>query len=150
MIMDRIAGGDHAAYRIGGRLKDDAVLGGANIGALELVLCRNLALDIFSDLAVGFAQLLGDVAGQILIHLNDLPLDFCDLAFYLRSLGNDLTTLALKARFVALQRGQSIKLHQVFLPQIAHAPQFLLSQRDSLVLGRLLRRKAGDLAGCGG
>lgn len=99
----------------------------------------------YSPILLSVSRSSGDVAGQILIHLNDLQLDFCDLAFYLRSLGNDLTTLALKARFVALQRGQSVKLHQVFLPQIAHAPQFLLSQRDSLVLGRLLRRKARDL-----
>ena len=126
-------------------MEDDAVLRSADISALELILRRDFALDIFADLAVDFAQFLGHVAGQILIHLNDLQLDFGDLAFYLRSLGDDLAALALKARFIALQRCQPVELHQIFLPQIAHALQFLLGQRDPLVLGRLLRGKAGHL-----
>src|SRR5262249_120405 len=65
---DRIAGGNHPADSIRGRLKDDTVLWRAQIGALELILRRNLALHIFADLAVSLAQLLGNVAGHILIY----------------------------------------------------------------------------------
>ena len=56
------------------RLKNRAVLRRANVGALELILGRHLALDEFADLAVGFAQVLGDVAGEFLINLDDLQL----------------------------------------------------------------------------
>src|SRR5262249_33897532 len=65
---DRIAGGNPPADSIRGRLKDDTVLWRAQIGALELILRRNLALHIFADLAVSLAQLLGNVAGHILIY----------------------------------------------------------------------------------
>ena len=62
---DRIAGGDDAADGINVRLEDNTVLRRAQIGAPKLVLRRHLALDIFADLAVGFAQFLGDVAAQL-------------------------------------------------------------------------------------
>src|SRR4029077_1862237 len=118
---ERIAGGDHATDGIRRRFKYDSILRGAQFGALELILCRDLALDILADFAVGFAQLLGDAAGQILIDLDDLQLDFGDFAFRLRRLGHDLAALAFKVRFLALQRGQAIKLHQILLPQVAYA-----------------------------
>jgi hypothetical protein len=40
----------------------DAVLRRPDVGALELILRGHLALDVFADLAVDLAQLLGDVA----------------------------------------------------------------------------------------
>ena len=94
---DRVAGGDHAADGIRGRLEDDAVLRRADIGALELILRRHLALDIFADLAVGLAQLLGDVAGQFLIDLDDLQLDLGDLALGFGGGGDELAAFALRA-----------------------------------------------------
>ena len=77
---DRITGRDHAADRIGRRLKDDAILRGADVGALELILRRDLALDKLADFAVDITQLLSDVAGKVLVHLNDLQLDFGDFS----------------------------------------------------------------------
>jgi hypothetical protein len=59
---DRIAGGDHAADGVRRRLEHDAVLRRADIGALELILRGHLAFNVFADLAVDLAHLLGDVA----------------------------------------------------------------------------------------
>ena len=82
---------------------------------------------------------------EVLIDLQDLQLGLGDLALGLRGRGDELATLALQPRFLALQRGQTIDLNQVLLPQILYALQFLLDQRDFLVLGVLLRLQAGDL-----
>jgi len=56
------------------RLEHEAVLRRADVDALELVLGGDLALDEFADLAVDLAQLLGDLAGGVLVDLNDLQL----------------------------------------------------------------------------
>ena len=88
---DRVAGGDDAADRVRRRLEHDAVLRRADVGALELILGRHLALDVFADLAVGLAQLLGDVAGEFLIDLEDLQLDLGDLALGLGGIGDELS-----------------------------------------------------------
>jgi hypothetical protein len=57
---DRITGRDHAADRIGRRLKDDAILRGADVGALERILRGDLALDKLADFAVDITQLLSE------------------------------------------------------------------------------------------
>ena len=139
---DRIAGGDDAADRIRGRLEHGAVLRRADIGALELILGGDLALDIFADLAVGLAQLLGDVARQILIDLDDLQLDLGDLALGLGGLSDELAALAFDLGLVALQRGEPVELDQILLPQLAHALQFLLDQAELLVLRAELSGRA--------
>ena len=48
-------------------------------------------------------------------------------------------------RRIALQRRQPADLHQMLIVQAANADQFLVHQRDFLVLGLLLRQQAGDL-----
>ena len=63
---------------------DNAVLRCADVDPLELIFRRNFALDSFADLAVGLAQLLGDVAGEILVNLENLQLDFGDPALGFR------------------------------------------------------------------
>ena len=68
-----------------------------------------------------------------------------DLALGFRGLGDELAAGALELRFVALERRQPIKLHQILRIKIADAFQFLLDQRDFLVLGVLLRGQADDL-----
>jgi hypothetical protein len=45
---------------------------------------------------VFIAQLLGNVAGKVLIHLNDLQLDFSDFSLCLRDLSDELAAFALK------------------------------------------------------
>jgi hypothetical protein len=77
---DRITGGDHAPDGVRRRLEHDAVLRRPDVGALELILGRHLALDEFADLAVDLAQLLGGVARLLLVDLEDLQLGLDDLA----------------------------------------------------------------------
>jgi hypothetical protein len=48
---------------------------------------------------VFIAQLLGNVAGKVLIHLNDLQLDFSDFSLCLRDLSYELAAFALKLCF---------------------------------------------------
>ena len=118
---DGIAGGNDAADGIGRRLEDQAVLRRAQIGTLELIFGGYFAFDIFADLAVGFAQLLGHLAGELLIDLQDLQLGFDDLALSLGDGCNELSMLALQARLLAFQGRKSVDLNQVLRPQIADA-----------------------------
>jgi len=46
------------------RLENHAILRRADVSALKLIFRRHLALDVLADLAVGFAQFLGDVTGE--------------------------------------------------------------------------------------
>ena len=55
-------------------LEDHAVLRRADIGTFKLIFRRHLALDVFANLAVGLAQFLGDVGGELLIDFDDLQL----------------------------------------------------------------------------
>src|SRR6202021_3637584 len=103
---DRVARRDDTADGVGGGLENNAVLRGTKIGALELIFGGHLALDILAYLAVGLAQFLGDVAGNLLIDLKNLQLDFGDLAFGLGGGRNQLTALASYPRRVALQRSE--------------------------------------------
>jgi hypothetical protein len=57
-----------------------AVLGRANLDALELIFGRHLALNELADFALDFAQLARDLAAEILIDLDDLQLNLSDLA----------------------------------------------------------------------
>ena len=117
----------------------------AQIGAPELVLRRHLALDIFANLTVGFAQFLGDVAAELLIDLNDLQLGLDNLALRLGGGSDKLAAFALQTRGFAFERRQPVDLHQVLRPQIPHALEFLIDQGNLLGLGVLLRGEAGDL-----
>ena len=111
----------------------------------ELVLGGHLALDVFADLAVGLAQLLGDVAGEFLIDLEDLQLNFGDLALGFGGGGNERAALALQARLLALERGEPVELDEVLRPQIADALELLVDERHFLGLGVLLGGQPGDL-----
>jgi hypothetical protein len=66
------------------QLKDGSVLWGADVDTLELVFGRDFALDELADLAINLAQFLGDVAGDILIYLQNLQGCLGDFAFGLR------------------------------------------------------------------
>jgi hypothetical protein len=50
------------------------------------------------------AHILQDLGPEILIELEDLQLDFADLAPRARGLGDDLAVLALQPRLVALEQ----------------------------------------------
>src|SRR5262249_30132668 len=106
---------------------------------------RNLALDIFADLAVSIAQLLGNIAGQILIYLDDLQLYFRDFALRLCCLSDDLPALSLEPRFLALQRSEPIELDQIRRPRIAPACELPVDEGGGLVVGRVLGGEASDL-----
>src|SRR6202035_3719851 len=142
---DLVAGRDHAADRICRRLKHGAVLRRADVDAAELIFRRYLALDELADLAVGLAQFLGDVAGELLIDLEDLQLDLGNPALGLRGIGDQRTALALDLGLVALQRREPIELDQVSLPKVAHARELLGDEAELLGLGLLLREEPGDL-----
>ncbi len=122
-----------------------AVLRGADVDALELVLGRDLAFDEFAELGVDLAHVLGDFAAQILIDLDDLQLGLGDLALGLRDRSNQLPALALEPRAVALKRGQPGDLHQVVFPELADALELLADQRDLACLGVLLGGEPADL-----
>ena len=85
------------------------------------------------------AQLLGDLAAQFLVDLQDLQLDLGDLALRLGGRGDELAALAFEARRVALERRHALDLHQVLAPEIADALELLPDQLDLA----LLRRRPG-------
>ncbi len=116
---DRVAGGDDAADSVHRGLKHHAVLRRADVDALELVLGGDLALDEFADLAVDLARLLGDLAAQIAVDLDDLQLGFGDLAGGLRGLRDQLPGFAIEPRRLALKFGQLGERHKLVLPEIS-------------------------------
>ena len=142
---DRIAGGDDAADGVGGGLKDDAVLRRADIGAFKLILGGNLALNVFADLAIGLAQLLGDVAGQVLIDLQHLQFGLSDFALGLGGGSNELPAFALQPRRFTFQCRQLVDPNKVLFPQFAHAAELLLDQFRFLGFGGLFRLESADL-----
>src|SRR6266446_9834651 len=142
---DGIAGGDHPAHGMDRRLQHHAILRRADVDATQLVFGRDLALDEFTDLVVGLAQVLGDFADHILVDLNDLQFGLGYLALGLRPRCNVLRPLACEPGRVALQHRQTRNLNQVLFVELANADQFLLHQRNFLVFRLFLRRQAGDL-----
>ena len=77
---DGVAGGDHAADGVDRRLQHHAVLRRADVDPPQLIFGGDLALDELADLVVGLAQILGDLADQVLVDLDDLQLGLGDLA----------------------------------------------------------------------
>src|SRR5262249_36781521 len=101
-----LAGRDHAADSVNRQLKHGSVLRGTNVDALELVFGGDLALDDLADLAVHFAQFLGNLAGEVLVYLQDLQGGFRNLAFGLRRRRDQLTAFAIEPRRLALEGGE--------------------------------------------
>src|SRR5262245_51284088 len=129
---DGITGRDHAADRVNRQLKNGSVLRGANVDAFELVLSRDFALDELADLAINLAQFLGDIAGNILIYLENLQRGLGNLTFGLRRGRNQLTAFAIEPRRLAFERREPIELDQILVPKIAHACQLALDERNFL------------------
>ena len=111
---DRLAGGDHAADGVDGRLEHGAVLRRADIDALELVLGGDLALDEFADLArrrraIPCATSL-DSSWSICMICNSsseiLPRGLGDR-------GDQLPALAVEPRRFALELRQPVQLDEV-------------------------------------
>ena len=84
---------------------DEAGLRRAQIDALELVFGRGDPLLELGDLALGLAQVLEHLGAEILVDLDDLQLGFADLAARTGDVGDELATLALRSRLVALKLG---------------------------------------------
>ena len=126
-------------------LQHHAGLRGSDVDPTQLVFGRDLALDELTDLVVGLAQILGDLADHILVDLNDLQFGLGDLALGLRLRCNVLRPLAGQPGRVALQHRQTRNLNQVLFVQRANADQFLLHQRNFLVFRLFLRAQACDL-----
>ncbi len=127
-----------------GRLQHHAVLRRADVDAAQLVLGGDLALDELADLVGGLTQILGDLAGHVLVDLDDLQLGFGDLAPGLGARGDVLPAFAVQPRGVAFQLRQARNLDQPLLVELAHAHQLLLDQRDFLLLGLFLRGETLD------
>ena len=72
--------------------------GDADIDALQLVLCGDLALDELADLRVDLARFLGHLAAQVAVDLDDLQLGLGDLAADLRRLRNQLRAFTFQTR----------------------------------------------------
>src|SRR5829696_6272079 len=142
---DGLSGRDHPAHRVDGRLVHHPVLRRSDIDALQLVLGRDLALDELGNLALDLAQILGNLAAQILIDLQDLQLDFGNLALGLCSRRDELAALALEARGVALKRRHALDLHEVLAPEIPDALELLADQLGFALLRRDLAGEALDL-----
>ena len=79
------------------RLVHRAPLRRAHVDAQELILCRNLAFDVFTDFRICLAQFLADLAGQIAIDLNDLQLCLGNLTFGLCTDSYELCALPANA-----------------------------------------------------
>src|SRR5829696_9150057 len=142
---DGLSGRDHPADRVDGRLVHHPVLRRSDIDALQLVLGRDLALDELGNLALDLAQVLGNLAAQILIDLQDLQLDLGNLALGLSGRGDELAALALEARGVALERRHALDLHEVLAPEIPDALELLADQLGFALLRRDLAGEALDL-----
>src|SRR5215475_7905146 len=121
-------------------LVDHAALRSAYVDPLELILGRDLALDKFSDLAVDLAQFLGNLAAEVLIDLEDLKLDFGDLAPNLRRGGDRLCEFTLETSSFALQQGEAVYLDEIFFPEAPHPGQLTLDQFNLFRLGPLQGR----------
>src|SRR5215207_2305939 len=142
---DSLASDDHAADGMHGRLVDHAILGRPDVDTLELILGRDLALDELGDLALGLAQVLGDLRAQVLIDLQDLQLDLGDLALGLSDRGHELAQFPSEPYRVALERRHALDLDEVLAPQVAHAFKLLTDELDLALLRRGLAREALDL-----
>ncbi len=138
---DHVASSDHATDRMYRQLEHRTVLRGANLDALELVLGGDLAFDELANLGLDLAHLLGDIAAQILIDLDDLQLGLGDLAFDLGRAGDQLSAFPLEPRLLALQRGEPGELNQILRPKLLDADELAADQAEFLVLGGLLRSK---------
>src|SRR5262249_23806469 len=142
---DRLAGGDHAADGVNLEMKHPAVLGSANVDALQLVFGCYLALDQLGDLGADLGEVLADLGAQVLVDLDDLQLRLGDLALGLRRGADQLAAFALQARRVAFEPSQPGEWDEVLAPQVAYAGKLLLDQVDLLILGGSLPRQAPDL-----
>src|SRR5262245_36101287 len=142
---DRITGRDHPADRVNRQLKHGSVLWGANVGAFELVLGRDFALDELADFAINLAQFLGDIAGNILIYLENLQRRLGDFAFGLRRGRNQLTAFTIEPGRFTLERREPIELDQILVPKITHPCKLSLDERNFLGLRILLRGETGNL-----
>ena len=128
-----VAGGDDAADGVHGGLKHRAVLRRANFDALELIFRSHLALDEFADLAVDLARLLGDLAAEIAVDLDDLQFGLGDLASDLGGLRDQLRRSRLPAapRRAPARSARSMR-HELLFPKIVDADHFALDQLDFL------------------
>jgi len=126
------------------QLKNASVLRGANVDSLKLVLGRDFALDKLADLAVDLAQLLRDVAGNILIYLENLQRGLGDLAFGLRRGRDQLATFAVEPGRLAFKCREPVELNQILVPKVTHACQLSLHERNFFCLRILLGGKAGN------
>src|SRR5205814_6529719 len=113
--------------------------------ALELVLRGDLALDELADLGLDLAHLLGDVAAQVLIDLDDLQLGLGDLALDLGRRGDQLAAFALEPRLLALERREPGELNQILRPKLLDARELASDQAELLILSALLCGEAPRL-----
>ena len=94
---------DHAAYGVRRKLVNGARLRRAQIDPLELVLgARDPFLEL-RDLALGLAQVFKHFGQEIPVNLDNLQLRFGDFATRAGDVGDDLATLTLQPRLVALE-----------------------------------------------
>src|SRR5262249_910993 len=105
---------------------------GAKVGSFELVLGRDLALDKLADLAINLAQFLGDVAGDILIYLENLQRSLGNLAFGLRRGRNQLTAFTVEPGRFTLERSKPGELDDTRVPTSAHASKLAVDERNFL------------------
>src|SRR5262249_31261191 len=104
------------------------------------VLGRDFALYELADLAINLAQFLGDIAGNILIYLENLQRRLSDFAFGLRRGRNQLTAFTIEPGRFTLERSKPGELDQILLPKLTHACQLSLDECNFLGLRILLRR----------
>ena len=78
------------------KLLHDTGLRSADLDALQLIHRRDLAFDQFRDLGADVGQLLGHVAAQVLVDLDDLQLGLRNLSLALRHCRDELSALAFR------------------------------------------------------
>src|SRR5215510_2802850 len=142
---ERLARLHHAADRVHGQLVHDAVLRGADVDAHELVLGGNPALHQLGDLALDLAQLLGHLAAEILIDLEDLQLDLGGLALGLGDVGDELAALAGQAGRLALKLHPTLDRDEPLVPKLADAFELFVNEINLGLLGLGLAGKTDDV-----
>jgi len=118
-----------------GRLKDCAVLRRADVGALELIERGDLSFDEFTDASIDLAHFLRNLAGEVLVDLDDLQLQLGDLAFGLRGCCDQLSALGASPAAVAGMVVDGIRARRFYILTSENRNEAIRRRGEEIVAG---------------